>query len=102
MVFMGRKRYDALPEAARKVIDANSGEEATRAYGKFWEDDDNKGRREAKSDPRRTVAELTPAQRANWEKQVKATLDEWVQATPGSDKVLAKYRALLDEVKAGK
>jgi TRAP-type C4-dicarboxylate transport system substrate-binding protein len=102
MVFMGKKRYDALPDAARKVIDANSGEEATRAYGKFWEDDDNKGRREAKSDPRRTVAELTPAQRANWEKQVKATLDEWVQATPGSDKVLAKYRALLDEVKAGK
>ena len=102
MVFMAKKRYEALPEAVRKVIDANSGEPATRAYGKFWEDDDNKGRAEAKADPGRTVAELTPAQRENWEAKVKAALDEWVRQTPGGDKVLAKYNALLADVAAGK
>jgi TRAP-type C4-dicarboxylate transport system substrate-binding protein len=102
MVFMGKKRYAALPEAARKVIDANSGEATTRAYGKFWEDDDNKGRAEAKADSRRTIAELNPQQRANWDSKVQATLDEWVRDTPGGDKVLARYRALLAEAKAGK
>jgi TRAP-type C4-dicarboxylate transport system substrate-binding protein len=102
MVFMAKKRYAALPEPVRKVLDANSGEATTRAYGKFWEDDDNKGRNEAKADPRRTVAALTPAQHANWSAKVQQTLDEWVQQTPGGDKVLAKYNALLVDVKAGK
>jgi TRAP-type C4-dicarboxylate transport system substrate-binding protein len=102
MVFMGKKRYGALPEAARKVIDANSGEATTRAYGKFWEDDDNKGRAEAKADSRRTVAQLNPQQQAHWAAKVQQTLDEWVQQTPGGDKVLARYKALLADVKAGK
>jgi TRAP-type C4-dicarboxylate transport system substrate-binding protein len=102
MVLMAKKRYAALPEAARKVIDANSGEEMTRAYGKFWEDDDNKGRNAAKADPRRTVVQLSPAQHANWSAKVQATQDEWVRQTPGADKVLAKYNALLAEVKAGR
>jgi TRAP-type C4-dicarboxylate transport system substrate-binding protein len=102
MVLMAKKRYAALPEPARKVIDANSGEEMTRAYGKFWEDDDNKGRNEAKADSRRTVAQLSPAQSANWSTKVQASLDEWVQQTPGGDKVLAKYNEILAQVKAGK
>ena len=102
MVLMAKKRYAALPEAARKVIDANAGEEMTRAYGRFWEDDDNKGRNEAKADPRRTVARLSPEQRASWSAKVQATQDEWVKQTPGADKVLAKYNALLADVKAGR
>jgi TRAP-type C4-dicarboxylate transport system substrate-binding protein len=102
MVLMAKKRYAALPEGAREVIDANSGEEMTRAYGRFWEDDDNKGRNEAKADPRRTIAKLSPAQRTNWSAKVQATVDEWVRQTPGADKVVAKYNALLAELKAGR
>jgi TRAP-type C4-dicarboxylate transport system substrate-binding protein len=40
MVFMARDKYDALPDAARAAIDAESGCDATRGFGKFidgWE-----------------------------------------------------------------
>ena len=36
MVFMAKKRYDALPPAAKKILDDNSGEAASRAWGKWW------------------------------------------------------------------
>src|SRR6185437_14882132 len=65
MLFMSRKVYDGLSPAAKHALDANSGEAASRAWGKWWDGDNANGRRMAVSDPKHKVVTLDPALRAN-------------------------------------
>src|SRR5690348_13182524 len=36
MIFMSKKKYGTLSPAVRKVLDAHSGEAASRAFGAWW------------------------------------------------------------------
>jgi TRAP-type C4-dicarboxylate transport system substrate-binding protein len=102
MVFMARKRYDALPPAARKIIDDNSGEAITRTLGKAWDDAVAEARKAAMADPKQTIVEPTPEQTAKWQQIAAPLTAEWIKSTPDGDKVLEKFRELLAEVRAGK
>jgi TRAP-type C4-dicarboxylate transport system substrate-binding protein len=102
MVFMAKKRYDALPSAARKIIDDNSGEAETRALGKAWDEVAEEARQAAESDPKQMVVYPTPEEAAKWQQIAAPVTAAWIKNTPGSEPVLAKFREILAEVKAGR
>ncbi len=102
MLFMSRKTYDSLSPEAKHALDVNSGEEASRAWGKWWDGDNEKGRQAAKHDPKHTVVTLDPAMHAQWSKKLDGAIDEWAKSRPNIDKAMAEYRRLVAEVKAGK
>ena len=101
-VVMSRARYNALPEAARKVLDANATEKDTRVYGQYWDRAQEYGRKLV-SDPKlHKVMKLPDAIAADWHRKMAFIADEWARDTPNGAAVLAKYKALVTEVGAGK
>jgi TRAP-type C4-dicarboxylate transport system substrate-binding protein len=101
MVYIAKKRYAALPAAARKVLDDNSGEAQTRVFGKFWDAVNAEARDAARASAKHTIVELPSAQAAKWRDLVAPITADWTKTTPGGDKVLATYRELLAKAKAG-
>ena len=102
MVFMAKKKYEALPAAARKILDDNSGEAESRVYGKFWDDVDNEGREmvEALGDKHQIVT-LPPATEAKWRAAVEPVIDDWVKRTPGWRESAGSVSANTAKIKAG-
>ncbi len=101
MIFMAKAKYNALSPEARKIIDANSGEAQSRAFGQAMADEDKVQRAAVKALPNQTFAELSPAQLASWEKKVAPTIDQWTTANKGADTVLARFKTELAALKAG-
>ena len=99
MIFMARKTYDALPPAAKEVLNQNSGEAASAAWGKWWDGDNQHNREAAKADPKQAVVTLDAATRAIWAQHLDGAIAEWSKSRPGVAKVIAQYRALLAETK---
>jgi TRAP-type C4-dicarboxylate transport system substrate-binding protein len=102
MTFMARKKWDALPAAARKVIDDNSGEKQSRLFGAFWDAVNGEGRKMVEGVAKHRIVALTPAQDAAWRRAGEAVAAEWVKTTPGGEKILAAYKAELAKAKAGR
>ena len=102
MVFMAKKKYDALPPAVRKLLDDNSGEAESRVYGKFWDDVDNEGRDMVKAlGDKHKIIPQSPEVAAKWRKAVEPVIDDFVKTTPDGAKILAAFRAETAKVKAG-
>ncbi|HEY1507064.1 MAG TPA: TRAP transporter substrate-binding protein [Stellaceae bacterium] len=102
MVFMAKKKYDALPAAVKKILDDNSGEAESRVYGKFWDDVDNEGREMVKGlGDKHQIVQQTPEMAAQWRKTVEPVVGDWVKSTPDGEKVLAAFRAETAKIKAG-
>ncbi len=102
VLFMAKKRYDALPAAAQRIIDANSGEAESRRAGIYYDNIQAAGRDLVKAGAGQQIVNLSPQQAASWRERIAPVTEDWVKATPDGDKILAKFRALLAEVKAGK
>jgi TRAP-type C4-dicarboxylate transport system substrate-binding protein len=101
MFFMARKKYEALPAAARKAIDDHSGEAQSRAFGAYLDKQAADQRGPAKASGKHTIVELSTAQFAAWEKNGAApVLAEWAKGRPGGEKAISTYRALLTQAKA--
>jgi TRAP-type C4-dicarboxylate transport system substrate-binding protein len=101
-IFMARKKYDALPAVARGAIDANSGEKATREFGRWWDNEQEKTRARIKATPGHTVATLPPEEYARWKARVQTVLDDWAKNTPGGKRVLDAFVAEIAAVEAGR
>lgn len=102
MIFMARKTYDALAPAAKQALDANSGEAASRAWGAWWDGDNENGHQLAKNDPKQKVVSLDPATRASWAKKIDGAIAEWGKSRPGIDQAIAEFKRQVAAVKAGK
>jgi TRAP-type C4-dicarboxylate transport system substrate-binding protein len=100
MIFMSKKKYEALSPAVKKVLDAHSGETASRAFGAWWDQERKNGKDQtvARGD-KRTIVQLTEAQTAAWREKIKPLEAAWVARTPDGDKVIAAYRAELEKLK---
>ena len=101
MIFMSRKRYNALPAAARKILDDNSGEAPSRLFGAWWDHENARARDAVKASPDQTVVEPSPEQAVRWNQKIAPVIDEWADSVPDGQKVLASYRAILAKVVAG-
>jgi TRAP-type C4-dicarboxylate transport system substrate-binding protein len=102
-VFMAKKKYQSLPAEARRVLDANSGEAPSRAFGAWWDGEKNFGRKEVqdRKDPGRTVVQLSPAQLEAWKRKTEVIQEEWAKNTPDGATVMAAFKAELAQVKSG-
>jgi len=101
-IFMAKKKYEALPAAARAAIDANSGEKASRDFGRWWDNEQEKTRARITATPGHTVTTLPPAEYARWKARVQTVLDDWARNTPGGKPVLDAFVAEIAKVEAGK
>ena len=101
MIFMSKAKYDALPPAARKIIDDNSGEAQSRDFGQVMENDDKAQRAAVMGMPKQTVVTPTAAQVASWRQKITPVVDQWTKAVPDGDKVLAQFKTELANIKAG-
>ncbi|HEY3916349.1 MAG TPA: TRAP transporter substrate-binding protein [Stellaceae bacterium] len=102
MIFMSKRKYESLSPAVKKVLDAHSGEMASRAFGAFWDQErkDGKGQTVARGD-KRTIVTLTPEQTAAWRQKMAPLEAAWVARTPDGAKVLAAYRTELSKLQTG-
>jgi TRAP-type transport system periplasmic protein len=102
MIFMSKKKYEALSPAVKQVLDAHSGEAASRAFGTFWDNERKAGREQtiARGDAQRVIVTLTPEQTAAWREKMAPLETAWVARTPDGAKVIAAYRAELAKVQA--
>ena len=100
-VFMTKKRYEAMPAAARKVLDANRGERESKAMGAFWDSEQTLGRDLVAAKPGHTIVRLTPEQEATWRRHADAAAANWAKSVPDGEKLLAAFTRLLAKVKAG-
>ncbi len=100
---MTRKRYDALPAAARAALDGISGEELSRRAGKSYDRQNQEQHDIVAKGKGQTIVALDAAQERVWREKTAPIADDWVKSHPGGgDKVLSTYRALVAAVEAGK
>jgi len=101
MIAMNRARYNALPEAARKVLDANATEKDTRVYGQYWDRGQEYGRKLVSDPAQHKIVKLPDAIAETWHKKMAFIADDWARDTPNGAAVLAKYKELVKQVETG-
>ncbi len=102
MVFMAKKRYLALPADARHVLDARTREHETRMLGLYWDKAAQEGRYATGGRKGHMIVAPAKDQMASFKRRVQPAVEAWVRRTPGGAAVLAKFRAALAEIAAGR
>jgi len=100
MLFISRQAYNALPPEARKVIDDHSGEQESRALGKFWDQLDALGIKRVSAMSGQTVMNVPKDIEAKWRALAQPVIEAWARATPDGEKVLGIFRDQLAKVKS--
>ena len=100
MVVMAKKKWESLPEAVQKILDANSYEPLARRYGATNDSEWDKGRAAVKAMEGQTVIAPTPAQHEFFRKRMASIADDWAKENPKGPEVVAKFRELLTQAKA--
>lgn len=101
VIFMTKSKYQSLPAEARRILDANSGEAASRAYGRFWDTVANRAREQIKKTAGQQLVPLTSQQKALWRQKAAPVAADWVKSTPNGRKVLDLFTITLAAVQAG-
>ncbi len=100
VVAMNEARYNSLPPDLKKVIDANSGAEASAWAGRIWDSTIEPGRKSA-TDRGNVVNVLTAAEYQRWEKATEGVAQDWMKdvAAKGADgkQLLESAKALLNQ-----
>lgn len=74
---MNQASYDRLPDDLKAVIDANSGVEVSREFGRVMDAGDAAGLKIAQ-DLGNTIVTLDEAETARWKAAAQATIDQWI------------------------
>jgi TRAP-type C4-dicarboxylate transport system substrate-binding protein len=96
VVAMNEAKYNSLPADLKKVIDANSGAEASTWAGKVWDSTITPGRKSA-TDRGNTVNVLTADEYQRWEKATEGVAQDWLKDVSAKG---ADGKQLLDAAKA--
>ena len=96
VVAMNEAKYNGLPADLKKVIDANSGAEASAWAGEVWDSTIAPGRKSA-TDRGNTITVLPAAEYQRWEKAAESVAQEWIKDVSAKG---ADGKKLLDEAKA--
>jgi TRAP-type transport system periplasmic protein len=100
MLFMAKKKFDALPEAARKVLTENSGEGASRNFGAYLDKDAARVRDGVKTANDQILVAPTAERTTQWRSAVQPVTDGYVGGVPNGKAILDAYRGLLAQAKA--
>jgi TRAP-type C4-dicarboxylate transport system substrate-binding protein len=102
MFFMARKKFDSLSAEGRRALEANSGEGPSRAFGTHIANQASRARGPVAASDKHKLVQLTAQQRAAWEGKASPILEDWAKERAGGDKVIAAFRTIYAEAKAGK
>jgi TRAP-type C4-dicarboxylate transport system substrate-binding protein len=102
VVFMAKAKYNSLSEAARKIIDANSGEAASHEFGRVWDTVADRARELIKKTPGQVLTVPTDAEVAEMKKKVAPVVDDWLASTPDGRETLDQFTAALTAISASK
>lgn len=102
VVFMAKDKYDALPAPARAIIDANSGEAASREFGRMWDEVADRARQLIKKTPGQLLVAPSAADAAAMKQKTEPVVADWLAATPDGQQTLDQFNAALAAVSAGK
>lgn len=91
---MNKAKYDSLAPELKKVIDANSGVEASASFGKAQGDADIPGR---KASEKNTFNTIPAAEIENWKKAAQPVIDDWLKDVSAKG---ANGQALLDSARS--
>jgi TRAP-type C4-dicarboxylate transport system substrate-binding protein len=101
---MNLDKYNALPDDLKAIIDANSGVECAREFGKAMDMGDAGGLKIA-TDAGNNIVTLDEAETARWKESAQATIDKWyadMQAAGVDGKALhERAKALVAEESGG-
>jgi TRAP-type transport system periplasmic protein len=75
---MNQSTYDNLPEDLKVVIDANSGIELSREFGRVMDEADIPGMQIAE-DAGNSIVTLDEEETARWREAAQATIDAWIE-----------------------
>src|SRR5579875_1969841 len=100
MVFMAKKKFDALPAAAQKILLDNSGEVLSRQYGIAVDNEANAIRAAVLAEPGQKTVTVPDADMKKWEEKIEPVVDEWAASRKNGKEVLDKYRQLYAQAAA--
>lgn len=92
MVFMSEKRFNELPEAARRAIDAASGEAFSLEFGRYWDRHDASGRDLVRK-AGRTISKPSAAELERWRQATDKVTSEWTKEIPNGRAILDSFQA---------
>ena len=102
-MLMNKQSYAKLPPDLKKVIDANSGEQLAKAFGRRWENDDKPGIARAKKLGHPIIV-LSAEEEARWRKVTEPVYQSWIKTMDGKGlpgkQMVAEAVALVAKYKA--
>jgi TRAP-type C4-dicarboxylate transport system substrate-binding protein len=101
MIFMSKKRFDALSPEAKKILTDNSGEAQSRRGGAWWDEEAARGRASVAHDPKHTVIVPSAEQAAKLRQKITPVVQAWAASGPEAKKVLDTFEAEIAKAKAG-
>lgn len=102
VVFMAKAKYASLPPAARAVLDANSGESASRDFGRMWDRTAERARQQIKATAGQQLIVPTAAETETLRAKTAPVIADWLAATPDGQQTLDQFTAALAAVRTGK
>ena len=95
MVFMAKKRFDALSPAAQKVLMDNSGETMSRRFGSYIDSEAKDVRDAVRAAPQHTVTAPSVERAADWRRMITPNNTAYVNSVPNGPAIYAAYKQLL-------
>ena len=95
VVFISRKKWDALPPEAKAAIDKYSYLPFSRTLGRVTDEEWARARHSMKE-----VTVLSDEAEANWKKLLAPVAEQWARETPNGQKVLHAFRAEISAFEA--
>jgi TRAP-type C4-dicarboxylate transport system substrate-binding protein len=101
MIAMKKEKFDALPPAARALIEKNSGEVLSRRLARVFDDIEAEYADRIGKSGRNTIVTPSTAQLDAWKAALEPVVAEWRAATAKNEKTYQSFSAELARYRAG-
>lgn len=102
MFMMSKRKFDSLPEAARKVLMEHSGEAQSRAFGEHIQAQSARARAPVAGSDKHKIVTLSATEAKEWQTKTDMIQAEWIKERAGGDKVVSTFNQLYGQVSSGK
>jgi TRAP-type C4-dicarboxylate transport system substrate-binding protein len=99
MVAIAKEKWNKLPPAVQKLLDDNSGEALSRAYGAANDAEWVAGRNAAMAMKDQTIIVPTAAEDQEFQRKLAPVAEDWVKDNPDGAAVLAKFHESLAQAR---
>jgi TRAP-type transport system periplasmic protein len=91
---MNTSSYEGLPDELRTVIDEASGDALVSRFGRWWDERDRPGRKDAIA-CRNTITKLSPQERQAWITALQPMIDSWLDGLANPREISAEAHKLV-------